>query len=202
MEKRIDLTTSSAQLTVRPMKESDIEYIIRYWSDAAADFLERMGVLPSNIEPSAIQSSSLLAEISTPDIQKESCTLVWDIDAKPVGYTKLARIKFGQSGEIHLHLWDEASRGKGFTHILFSFSVREFYKRFQLKEIFCEPAAANPAPNLFLQKLGVGAPRTYETIPFPGDPLQTVNRYFLSSDHFESLCLKFERLGQFSSVAL
>ena len=43
-------------------------------------------------------------------------------------------------------------RGHGGT--LFCLSAVDFYERFQVQEIICEPSADNPLPNRMLRKVG------------------------------------------------
>jgi RimJ/RimL family protein N-acetyltransferase len=57
-------------------------------------------------------------------------------------------------GSMHLHMWRADLRGKGYGGRLFCLAAIEFYKRFKLKRIICEPKADNPSPNRLLQRIG------------------------------------------------
>jgi hypothetical protein len=51
-------------------------------------------------------------------------------------------------------MWRTDLRGKGHGPYLFCMAAVEFYKRFKLKRIICEPKANNPSPNRLLQRIG------------------------------------------------
>jgi RimJ/RimL family protein N-acetyltransferase len=51
-------------------------------------------------------------------------------------------------------MWRADLRGKGHGAHLFCLAAVDFYKRFNLKRIICEPKADNPAPNRLLQRIG------------------------------------------------
>src|SRR5262249_28513680 len=60
----------------------------------------------------------------------------------------------GESGSMHLHMWSADLRGRGYGPRLFCLSALDFYQRFNLKRIICEPKADNLMANRMLQKLG------------------------------------------------
>jgi hypothetical protein len=55
---------------------------------------------------------------------------------------------------MHLHIWNTERRGKGIGGRLFCLSAIDFFERFEVREIVCEPGASNPYPNRMLQKIG------------------------------------------------
>jgi ribosomal protein S18 acetylase RimI-like enzyme len=56
-------------------------------------------------------------------------------------------------------------------------SLREYFRRYELRLIVCEPSARNPGPNRLLQKLGFSIARTYVTTPSDVNREHEVNRY-------------------------
>ena len=56
-------------------------------------------------------------------------------------------------------------------------SLREFFRRFELRMIACEPSSRNPGPNKLLQRLGFAVARTYRTVPSDINVEHEVNRY-------------------------
>jgi hypothetical protein len=51
-------------------------------------------------------------------------------------------------------MWRADLRGKGHDAYLFCLAAVDFYERFKLKRIVCEPKADNPPPNRLLQRIG------------------------------------------------
>jgi RimJ/RimL family protein N-acetyltransferase len=79
---------------------------------------------------------------------------MWIVNGETVGFASLKNIRFGIRGEMHLHIWNADQRGKGIGSRLFCLSAIDFFERFRVSEIICEPGAANPYPNRMLQKTG------------------------------------------------
>jgi hypothetical protein len=61
---------------------------------------------------------------------------------------------FQSDAQIHLHMWERESRGKGLGAVLFCLSALEFIKRFELKTRYCQPKADNSMPNRMLRRIG------------------------------------------------
>jgi RimJ/RimL family protein N-acetyltransferase len=143
-----------AELSVQPMQEADVEPIVSYWTRMGSEDLERMGVDPARV-PSAEALRASLAELCrTPEAALPTCYLIWRVDGAPVGYASLKDIRRGETGSIHLHIWDPEMRGKGYGRRLFARSALYFYERFALGRIVCEPKAGNPMPNRLLRRSG------------------------------------------------
>ena len=142
------------RLTVRPLAREDFDGYIAYFTRPSKDDAERMG-LATDLVPSAAQlRSDLEAMIATPVDRLRSFVLAWCVDGKTIGHSSLKDIVPGEFGSIHLHMWRADLRGKGYGPRLFCLSVIDFYQRFNLRRIICEPKADNPMANHMLQKLG------------------------------------------------
>ena len=74
--------------------------------------------------------------------------------ARRSGHSSLKDIVPGDSGSIHLHMWRADLRGKGHGSHLFCLAVVDFYKRFKLRRMICEPKADNLAANRLLRRIG------------------------------------------------
>ena len=143
-----------ARLGVRPMRTEDVPALVRYWTEASRADLDRMGVDVAKVPHGAELTSSLAALCLEPPRAARAFYLVWEVDGVPVGHAGLKNIRYGDSADMHLHIWDAAARGRGFGARLFALSALDFYERFALNRIVCEPSAENPMPNRMLQKSG------------------------------------------------
>ena len=167
------------------MRPSDAEMIINYFLQADNEYLQRLGVdrnkLPGPDEWKAILND----EIEKPVNKKKLFYVIWEINNVPVGHSHIANIIYGREAYMHLHLWDSGNREKGNGTYLISESIRLYFDKFNLKELYCEPHAKNPAPNRTLAKAGFELIKTYETTPGWINYHQTVNRWLLTKKHFE-----------------
>jgi RimJ/RimL family protein N-acetyltransferase len=59
-----------------------------------------------------------------------------------------------------------------------------FFQNFELKNLYCEPYALNPAPNKTLKKIGFQFVKQYVTIPGSLNFEQEVNRWELKFEDF------------------
>jgi len=141
-------------LTISDVREEHIPYITRYWTRPDASFWEGMGLDCTKIPSVEKMTADFRAMAQTPDRQKKVCSLVWEVNGVPVGYTTLKRIEFGVRADVHLHMWTPELRGRGYGVVFMRLALREFFRRFQLPFILCEPLATNPAPNAVMRKLG------------------------------------------------
>jgi trans-aconitate methyltransferase len=96
----------------------------------------------------------LTRQFESPENQTTASYSMWLVDGIVIGFSSLKDIEYGIRGSMHLHMWDEAKRGKGLGGRLFCLSAVDFYERFLVREIVCEPSATNPLPNRMLQKVG------------------------------------------------
>lgn len=142
------------QLTVRPLAREDFDGYIAYFTGVSKADAERMGLAMDRVPSPTQLRSDLEAMIATPVDRLRSFVLAWCVDGQTIGHSSLKNIVPGESGSIHLHMWRADLRGKGYGPDLFCLSALDFYERFNLKRIMCEPKADNPMANRMLQKLG------------------------------------------------
>jgi len=169
-------------LSVRELQASDIDHIAGYWAQASPDYLRGMGADPEK-RPIREQMTAMLSEqLSQPYPEKKSYCTIWEADGRPIGHCNVNKIEFGESAYMHLHLWDGSIRQQGLGVALVKMSLPYFFKNLQLKRLFCEPYALNPAPNKTLEKAGFEFVREYLTTPGPFNFEQPVKLWVFS--HF------------------
>jgi RimJ/RimL family protein N-acetyltransferase len=142
------------QLTVRTLAPEDFDGYIAYFTRASRSDAERMGLAIHRVPPAAQLRSDLYAMISTPVDRLRNFVVAWCLNGETIGHSSLKDIVPGEFGSIHLHMWRSDLRGKGYGPRLFCLSVVDFYERFKLKRIICEPKADNPMANHLLKKIG------------------------------------------------
>src|SRR4029453_13459967 len=142
------------RLSVRPLAAKDFDGFINYWLGLSQAEIERLGVAIDRLPSAARMRSELEAMVAAPDDSVRTFVLTWCINGEVIGHSSLKEIVPGNSGSIHLHMWRADLRGKGHGPYFFCLAPVDFYKRFKLKRIICEPKADNPAPNRLLQRIG------------------------------------------------
>ncbi|HJY53159.1 MAG TPA: GNAT family N-acetyltransferase, partial [Candidatus Udaeobacter sp.] len=140
--------------------------------------------------PSATRlHSGLEAMIATPVDQLRGFVLAWCADGKTIGHSSLKDIVPGEFGSIHLHMWRADLRSKGYGPRLFCLSALDFYDRFNLKLIICEPKADNPMANRMLQKIGFPLVLTHVAASSELSVICELNRYEILRDVAERYAL-------------
>src|SRR5262245_46741470 len=132
------------QLMVRPWVQNDIPEIVRYWMTISDADAERMGCDLSRF-PSSEEYQRILGEqVQAPPETATAFYSMWVVSGQTIGFASLKNICFGIRGEMHLHIWNTDQRGKGIGGRLFCMSAIDFFERFKVSEIICEPGASNP----------------------------------------------------------
>lgn len=176
-------------LSVRELEPGDIPLLLDYWFNASPPFLRDMGV-DLNKMPSRQQfNDMLLTQLALPVEKRQSYCLVWLADNQPVGHSNTNPTVFGVEGKMHLHLWqaDERKRGLGTSFVKLCLPV--FFERLQLKTIWCEPYALNPAPNKTLEKTGFTLIKEYVTTPGSINFEQPVKQWRITAVEFNHLSI-------------
>ena len=182
-------------LTVRPLAREDFDGFIAYFTRVSKADAERMGLAIDKVPAPAQLRFDLETMIATPVERLRSFVLAWCLDGKTIGHSSLKDIVPGDIGSIHLHMWRADLRGRGYGPRLFCLSALDFYERFNLKRIICEPKADNSMANRLLQRIGF---RLILTHVAAGSELAFVcelNRYDILRDVAERYL--FEQTGPF-----
>jgi len=182
-------------LTVRPLASEDFDGFIAYFTRVSKADAERMGLAIDRVPLPAQLRSDLEAMIATPVDRLRTFVLAWCIDGKTIGHSSLKDIVPGEFGSIYLHMWRADLRGKGYGPQLFCLSALDFYKRFNLKRIICEPKADNPMANRVLQKIGFPLVLTHVAAGSELAFVCELNRYEILRDVAERYVL--EQTGRF-----
>jgi hypothetical protein len=172
----------NARLTVRPLASEDLDGYISYFTRPSKGDAERMGLAIDRVPSPSRMRSDLEVMISTPVEQLRSFVLAWCLDGKTIGHSSLKDIVPGDVGSIHLHMWRADLRGRGYGPRLFCLSALDFYERFRLKHIICEPKADNPMANLMLKKIGFPLVLTHIAASSELSGVCQLNRYEIVRD--------------------
>jgi RimJ/RimL family protein N-acetyltransferase len=153
--------------------------MVEYFLSAPEPFLRGMGVDPHKLPARAAWLERLLPDLTRPDRQKRTFYLGWDRDGVRVGHCNVNPLLYGEHAGVHLHLWDARAHGAGLGTELLRRSIRVFFQRFELRSLYCEPFAENPAPNRVVTKVGFRLLKRYRTSPGLINFEQDVNRYVI-----------------------
>ena len=177
------------RLTVRPLAREDFDGFIAYFTGASQADAERMGLAIDRVPSASRMRSDLEAMIAAPVDRLRSFVLAWCIDGKTIGHSSLKDIVPGDFGSIHLHMWRPDLRGRGYGPWLFCLSALDFYERFNLKRIICEPKSDNPMANRVLQKIGFPLVLTHVGAGSELSVVCELNRYEILRDVAERYLL-------------
>lgn len=169
------------------MQQPDVALIVAYWQESDPAYLRGMGVDTTKV-PTGEQMTAMISEqLDQPYEQKKAYSIIWEIDGQPAGHCNVNKIIFGQEAYMHLHLWQSGTRQKGAGTSLVKMTVPFFFENLQLKTLYCEPYALNPAPNKTLEKVGFGFVKEHITFPGAFNFEQPANLWQLSYDKYRSL---------------
>jgi RimJ/RimL family protein N-acetyltransferase len=172
-------------VSVREIQKNDIEPISKYWLNADPAFLTSIGV-DLNKMPSKKEWTKMLTEqLAQAYPEKKSYCMIWLVDNKAIGHCNVNKIKFGEEAYMHLHVWNNEFRKKGMGTELVKLSLSYFFKNLELKKIYSEPYALNPAPNKTLEKVGFKFIKEFITIPGWLNFEQPVNLWELTYEQYK-----------------
>ena len=175
------------KLSVREITTTDIDLLIAYWISADETFLNGMGADITKMLSGDEWKKMLTGQISQSYEEKKSYCIIWLMDGKPVGHSNVNKIKFGEEAFMHLHLWKAGTRQKGAGTTLVKLALPYFFENLQLKKLYCEPYALNPAPNKTLEKVGFTFIKEHITVPGLLNFEQPVKLWELSYDYFRKM---------------
>jgi RimJ/RimL family protein N-acetyltransferase len=167
---------------IRPLAAEDLDGFIAYFTRPSKADAERMGLDINRVPPATQLRSDLQAMIAAPPHRLSSFVLAWCIDGKAIGHSSLKDIVAGDFGSMHLHMWRADLRGRGYGPRLFCLSALDFYERFNLKRIICEPKADNPMANRMLKKIGFPLILTHVAASSEISVVCELNRYEILRD--------------------
>jgi [ribosomal protein S5]-alanine N-acetyltransferase len=174
-------------LNVREITLNDIQLIADYWLLSPPEYLQGMGIDLTKMPDRNWFTSMLTEQINTPYKDKKALAVIWEIDGEPIGHSNVNDIVFGQHAFMHLHMWKSSIRKQGLGTQLVQKSLKIYFEKLQLNEVFCEPYAHNPAPNNALPKIGFSFVKQYRTNPSYLTFEQEVNQWKISKEEAERL---------------
>jgi len=152
-------------LSVRELQRDDIDKIINYWMSSDDEFMKGMGVDIAKVPDEKSWREMLSEQLSQDYNEKGSYCIIWMVNDRPVGHSNVNKIVFGEDAYMHLHIWDPEVRKKGYGTEFIKKTLPYFFDNLQLKKLFCEPYALNPAPNKVLEKAGFRFVKNHVTTP-------------------------------------
>jgi RimJ/RimL family protein N-acetyltransferase len=177
-------------LTVREIRQSDIQPLCDYWFNADPNFLISMGVDLDKMVDRKILESRLTYQIEAPYEQKNAYAMIWLFDNVPIGHCNLGNIEYGKQAFMHLHMWNSEFRKKGMGAEFVKKSLPYFFDNIKLQELYCQPFAQNLAPNKTLEKLGFDFLKEYQTVPGAINFEQSVKLWRMSLKKYRRLYKK------------
>ena len=176
-------------LSVRELRESDIEFIVRYWLSSDPAFLTGMGVDLDKLPTEIALYDMLREQLRTPVEQKRSYCIIWQLDGKPIGHCNTNPTVYSEDAYMHLHIWNSNGRKKGMGVQFVKMTLNYFFENLKLKKLYSEPFALNPAPNRTLEKVGFDFVKEYITVPGSLNFEQPVKRWELDRKKFYDVVL-------------
>ncbi|MFN0187127.1 MAG: GNAT family N-acetyltransferase [Bacteroidia bacterium] len=178
---------SKSNLSVREITKEDISPLVDYWMNSPDEFLTNMGVDLSKVPSREDFIAMIETQVKTPYPEKKSFAVIWFLDGKAIGHSNIGPVVFGEEANVHLHIWNEEHRGKGFGLECLRKSILIYFNLFKLKRIYCEPYALNTGSNKTVEKLGFDFVKEYTTIPGWICFEQSVKRWVLTQEKFDSM---------------
>jgi ribosomal-protein-alanine N-acetyltransferase len=132
----------------------EYDLMLEYFYSGTDSFLRGMGIEPSRLPPREEWRARLLAQHGASDKEVERLYVIWLAGGERVGHSSVSDIRWGEEAFLHLHLWRTDLRKAGAGTEFVRQSARLYWDRLQLKKIYSEPYAHNPAPNRVFEKLG------------------------------------------------
>ena len=163
--------------SIRPLAPQDLDGFVTYFTCPSRADADRMGLDISRVPSATQMRSDLNTMICAAPERLSSFVLAWCIDGTAIGHSSLKDIVPGDCGSMHLHMWRADLRGKGYGPRLFCLSALDFYERFNLKRIICEPKADNPMANRMLKKIGFPLILTHTAASSEISVVCELNRY-------------------------
>jgi RimJ/RimL family protein N-acetyltransferase len=176
----------STQLSVREIQKDDFEKIVSYFLDADDAFLLGMGVDRKKLPTRDEWLNLLEDEYQKPIAEKKFYYIIWKLKNTPIGHSNINKIIYEKEAYMHLHMWRMDKRQKGLGRELVRMSMKYYFDKFELKQLFCEPYALNHAPNKTLEKLGFELIEQYETSPGWISFHQPVKKWRMTADQYFS----------------
>jgi RimJ/RimL family protein N-acetyltransferase len=144
----------AGRLRVREMKLAEVDLRIAYFHDASDDHLRTLGVDRGLLPSRQVWRESYEVDYARPIQNRDSYSLVWELDDEIVGFSSTDQITFGEQAFMHLHILDSGHRWSGMGTQFVRRSAAIYFRVLELQRLYCQPNAFNVAPNRTLQRAG------------------------------------------------
>ena len=168
------------KLIVRQMRLDEVGLCIDYFHSASKDHLALLGVDPARVPARDEWLRRYEADAALPMEQRSNVQLLWLADDRPIGFSSVDQIEYGEQANMHLHILDAADRARGHGTQCVRQSAALYFELLDLKRLYCQPNAFNTAPNRTLQRAGFRYVETIMTTPSPITLHQPVTRWVLA----------------------
>jgi RimJ/RimL family protein N-acetyltransferase len=148
------MQAGAPRLRVREMRLAEVDVRIDYFHSSSGDYLRTLGVDRSLLPSRAAWRESCEADYSRPIQDRDTYSLIWELDDQVVGFSSTDHITFGEQAFMHLHILDPAHRRSGLGAQFVRRSAATYFHVLELQRLYCQPNAFNVAPNRTLQAAG------------------------------------------------
>ena len=169
----------AGKLAVREMRLAEVDLRISYFHDSSDEYLGRLGVDRDRLPAREAWRSFYEQDYARPMHERESYSVVWELDGRAVGFSSTDHIIFGQEASMHLHILEPTQRQNGLGAEFVRMSAEAYFRALELQRLYCEPNAFNTAPNRALQRAGFRFLFTHEAQPSPINFMQVTTRWVL-----------------------
>jgi RimJ/RimL family protein N-acetyltransferase len=171
--------TSGSDLVVREMPLESVDIRIDYFHDSSDEHLHLLGVDRALLPGREAWRASYAEDDARPIEQRQSYSLLWELDGQEVGFSSAHPITYGHEAFLHLHILDEGQRRTGLGAEFVRRSADHYFDVLALERLYSEPNALNAAPNRTLQRAGFRFLFSHKTTPGPLNFPQVATRWVL-----------------------
>lgn len=171
-------------LSVRELQLSDIPLLVDYWLGSSEEHLLAMGVDPKKVPTRPEFEDMLETQLALPIEEWNAYCIIWLLNGLPIGHCNTNPTTFGEEAKMHLHIWTKENRKLNLGTRLLTMTIPLLFKNLDLKRLYCEPYALNPAPNRTLARLGFEFVKEYFTSPGMITFEQQVNQWVVGRERF------------------
>ncbi len=178
------------KLVLVNLRTDHLPFLVDYWLGSDAEYLIGMGVDLQKLPKEEDLLGMLKSQIDKPDAEKTSLAFILELEGRPIGHCNVNEIEFKHQAKMHLHIWPSDQRQKGIGTKMLRMAIPQFFSRLHLQSLYCEPYAANPAPQKTLEGLGFECLKRYRTVPGSLNFEQEVLQYCMTKPLYEELKAK------------
>jgi RimJ/RimL family protein N-acetyltransferase len=172
---------------ISPLTAKDIQYIVNYFHECDDNVLLAMGVDRKKLPEPAKWCEIIAEDLAKNLTERLFYYLLWEIDGKPIGHSNINKIVYDDHAYVHMHVWHQGLRRNGHGLFFVQKCIAEYFEKFKLKKIYCEPNADNRPPNTLLAKSGFTFLKEYETVPGSINFQQKVKRWVLTESDLRDI---------------